>query len=235
MLPDVACMACSICSHSQTAGDAFMFGRKNRFKVRRLPLAPSHILPLGYSQAGVVCTTLGFINETDHVSSCSAPRSWGARVRMRQQQEYSCTPMHAVSEEVAVWESWPGLTKALCLICSTLKPGHLKASRRSQLWARLSLSHSEVIQHSGVHSRGRDLGDRSTRASQSRKPLLWQSEEHSEADAALRARTKGFSPPLKASHCSFGALKCWYCFPRDFGHAFNMKSPRGGDKKRWKK
>lgn len=37
---------------------------------------------------------------------------------------------------------------------------------------------------------------------------------------------KGFSPPLKASHCSFGALKCWYCFPRDFGHAFNMKPPK---------
>lgn len=42
-----------------------MFGCKNRFEARKLPLAPSHILPLGHSQAGVVCTTLGFINEMD--------------------------------------------------------------------------------------------------------------------------------------------------------------------------
>lgn len=28
-------------------------------------LWPPHILPLGYSKAGVVCTTLGFINEID--------------------------------------------------------------------------------------------------------------------------------------------------------------------------
>lgn len=65
-----------------------------------------------------------------NVSSCSAHRSEAARARMRQQQGYSCTPMHAVSECIAVWESWPGLIKALCLICSTLKAGHPKASRR---------------------------------------------------------------------------------------------------------
>lgn len=48
-----------------------------------------------------------------------------------------------------------------------------------------------------------------------------------------RAKGLFFSPPLKASHWSSNALKCWYCL-LVFRHAFNMKSPRGSSKRRSK-
>lgn len=161
------------------------------------------------------------------VSSCSAHCSEGARTHVGQQQEHPCTNMHGASE----WESWPALIKALCLICCTLKTGTSKRAGAN------SCGHVPVSptlkRFSTVVSKAKDGVSQTARRERVSlgELLLWQSEEHSEADAALRACTKGFSPPLKASHCSFGALKCWYCFPLDFCHAFCTKSPRGGDKK----
>lgn len=84
-----------------------MFGGVNRLEVRRFAFGPpSHILPLGYSQAGVVCTTLGFINEIDRCGKLlRSPRRGREGARVRQQRERSRTAVHAASEWVAVWES----------------------------------------------------------------------------------------------------------------------------------
>lgn len=99
MLPDAACAACSTFSHSQTAGEAFMFGCKNQLEVRRFPLAPSHILPpLAIHRQELSAQLWVSLMRLTDVSSRSAHRSEDTRVHMRQQQEYLCTPVHAASQ-----------------------------------------------------------------------------------------------------------------------------------------
>lgn len=130
MLPDVACTARSSFSHSQMAGDAFMFSCKNQFKVRRLSLARSHILPLGYSPAGVFCTTLVFINEIDQCVKllCSPLRGCeGAH------EATAGVLVHNHAHSFRMGSAEGELTrphKGTLLICSTLKAGHPKARRR---------------------------------------------------------------------------------------------------------
>lgn len=84
-----------------------MFGGVNRLEVRFFYLwAPSHILPLGYSQAGVVCTTLGFINEIDRCGKLlRSPLRGREGAREATAGAFVHTPVHAASEWVAVWES----------------------------------------------------------------------------------------------------------------------------------
>lgn len=106
MLPDVACTACISFSHWQTAGSAFMFGGMNRLEVRRFAFGPPLIFcPLAIHMQELSAQLWASLMSLTDVASCPAHRSKDARARVRQQRERSCTPVHAASEWVAVWES----------------------------------------------------------------------------------------------------------------------------------
>lgn len=79
-----------------------MFGCNIRSDVRRLPLSPT--LPLGYLQRGVVCTSLGFINEIDQcVKPLCSPLGGGEGAREATAGVFVHTHARGV-RMVAVWE-----------------------------------------------------------------------------------------------------------------------------------
>lgn len=115
------------------------------------------------------------------------------------------------------------------------KKAHIKPTARQSRHVltvvETSVSPSEVRQHSSLqsHAAEKEAEDEDLESTcyecVNLTPGLWQSKEPSNPNTALQPCTKGFSPTLKASHWSFTALKCWYCFLQDFRHAFNMKPP----------
>lgn len=126
--------------------------------------------------------------------------------------------------------SYLNFTKTMLFnLLHTLKPRHLKA-RRVLTAVDMALPPSEEKTARRCPLRCGPEAYREDRESVRYEwvnltPGIWQSKEHSKPNTALQACTKGFSPSLKTSHWSFKSLKCWYCFPQDFRHAFNTKSP----------
>lgn len=77
-----------------------------------------------------------------------------------------------------------------------------------------------------VHRRGRGFRDRSTRASQSRKPMLWQSEEHSEADAGPSWAHKGLFSTIKGVTLLLRRFEMLILFSTGFWSRFQHEIPQ---------